>query len=150
MWMFLVGVDLWVFAIPGRQHYHLSLWYDTVSVCIEHDLWVFVIPGRQDYHPSLEGMCQCFHLRWNDDSLSYNSVNKRSNKARFGLHLAETTKVFWRQLCNNYQNNQPISMKISAVQSSRQDTCFHHKYFCYNIAIERGIIILHPPHQSTL
>ena len=75
----------------------------------------------------IEGMCQCFHQCWNDDGLSYNSVIKRSNKAKFGLHLAETTKVFSRQLCNNYKINKPISMKISAAQSSPQDTCFHHK-----------------------
>ena len=95
-------------------------------------------------------MCQCFHQCWNDDGLSYNSVSKRSNKAWFRLHVAETTKDFSRQICNNYQNNRLISMEISAVKLSPQDTCFQHIYFWYNITIERDIIILHPHHQSTL
>ena len=40
---FLVGIDLWTFLSPGRQHYHLAIWYDTVSVCNENEIWVTYI-----------------------------------------------------------------------------------------------------------
>jgi len=41
--MFLEGIDLWILVIPGRQHYHLAIWYDTVSVCYEYEIWVTYI-----------------------------------------------------------------------------------------------------------
>ena len=36
----LVGFDLRTFMIPGQQHYHLTIWYDTVPVFNAHEMWV--------------------------------------------------------------------------------------------------------------
>ena len=43
MCRYLVGIDLCMFMIPGRQHYHLTIWYDTVPVCNAHEIWVTYI-----------------------------------------------------------------------------------------------------------
>ena len=37
---YLVGLKLRTFMIPGRQHYHLTIWYDTVPVFNAHEMWV--------------------------------------------------------------------------------------------------------------
>jgi len=64
--------------------------------------------------------------------------------------MHQTTKDFWRQICNNNQNNCPISMKMSAWELPAQDTSLLHTSFCFILASKRGIIVLHPPHLSTL
>ena len=41
-----MGIDLCMFMIPGRQHYHLTIWYDTVPVYaytfIYARVWVYI------------------------------------------------------------------------------------------------------------
>ena len=39
----LVGIDLWICMILGRQHYHLTMEYDTVPVCNANEMWVTFI-----------------------------------------------------------------------------------------------------------
>jgi len=39
----LVGIDLWMFVIPGRQYHHLTIWYDTVPVCKTSEIWITYI-----------------------------------------------------------------------------------------------------------
>jgi len=92
-----------------------------------------------------EGMCQCFHQCWNNDFVASTLVIRRSNKAYFCWHMSQTTKAFWRQICNNNHNTCLITMKMSAVELPAQDTYLHHTSSCCNIAIERGIIILLSP-----
>ena len=38
-----MGIDLWLFVMPGQQHYHLAIWYDTVPVCNASEIWVTYI-----------------------------------------------------------------------------------------------------------
>ena len=38
--MCLVGIDLWTVWISGRQHYRLTIWYDTVPVFYACEIWV--------------------------------------------------------------------------------------------------------------
>ena len=41
--MSLVGIDLWIFVIPSRQHYHLAIWYDTLPLRNAPEMWVTYI-----------------------------------------------------------------------------------------------------------
>jgi len=38
-----MGFDLRTFMIPGRQHYHLAICYDTVPGFNAHEMWVTYI-----------------------------------------------------------------------------------------------------------
>jgi len=58
--------------------------------------WFPRITGHIIGIPAKEGMCQCFHQCWDDDSFSYCSVNKRSNKAWFRFGMTQTTNIFSR------------------------------------------------------
>ena len=86
-------------------------------------------------------MCQCFHQCWKDgDFVASILVIRRSNNAYFCLHMSQTTKAFWRQICNNNQNNCLITMKISAGKLPAQDT---------SCIIHHVVVILHMNEASS-
>jgi len=129
-------------------------------VCV-HDVWVGLTAWQcetpQKNWPShshvallwAEGMCQCFYQCWEGDIVASINYIKRSNKGHFGLHISQTTNTFLRQICNNIHNNCMITMKMCVVEWPAQDTSSHHTSYCCNIACERVIIVVLPPHLST-
>ena len=56
-------IDLWTFVMPGRQHYHMTIWYDTVSVFMDSEIWVTyinnVLSNKTILFDILDFWCQC-------------------------------------------------------------------------------------------